>query len=103
MDVCYPSAEVEWPGLVNALSGLVCAHLNDIGPHSTYQPNYSFQPQGAIIGNVCVSLLCHLLSITLHNQEMHLLLDCDMLPYLGRPFVLKTSLLGLSCCRVDLL
>lgn len=44
------SAEVEWPGLVNAMSGLVCAHLNDIGPPSTYQPHYSFQPQGAIIG-----------------------------------------------------
>lgn len=44
------SAEVEWPGLVNAMSGLVCAHLNDIGPPSTFQPLYSLQPQGAIIG-----------------------------------------------------
>ena len=46
---CY-SAESKWPGLVNAMSGLVCAHLNDIGPPSTYQPHYSFQPQGAVIG-----------------------------------------------------
>ena len=41
---------MEWPGLVNAMSGLVCAHLNAIGPPSTYQPHYSFRPQGAVIG-----------------------------------------------------
>ena len=41
---------MEWPGLVNAMSGLVCVHLNDIGPSSTFQPRHSFQPQGAIIG-----------------------------------------------------
>ena len=52
----FYSAEVEWPGLVNAMSGLVCAHLNDIGPPSTFQPHYSFQPQGAIIGIYSSSL-----------------------------------------------
>ena len=44
------SADEEWPGLVNALSGLLCAHLNVIGPTSTYQPQYSFRPVGPVIG-----------------------------------------------------
>ena len=46
----FPSADAEWLGLVNAMSGLLCTHLSSIDPTSTYQPLYSFKPQGAIIG-----------------------------------------------------
>lgn len=44
------SAESEWGGLVNAMSGLLCAHLNAIGPKSTFQPLHSFKPQGVVLG-----------------------------------------------------
>ena len=46
----FPSADAEWLGLVNAMSGLLCTHLSSIDPTSTYQPLHSFKPQGAIIG-----------------------------------------------------
>ena len=49
--MCFSSAELEWSGLVNAMSGLLCAHLNAIGAKSTYQPLYSFKPQGVVLGN----------------------------------------------------
>ena len=49
--LCYVcSAGLEWSGLVNAMSGLLCAHLNAVGSKSTYQPLYSFKPQGAVLG-----------------------------------------------------
>ena len=44
------SAELEWGGVVNAMSGLICAHLNAIGLKSTYNPQYSFKPQGVVVG-----------------------------------------------------
>ena len=47
------SVESSWPGVVNAMSGMLCAHLNAIGSSSTYNPLHSFKPQGAVIG-VCV-------------------------------------------------
>ena len=54
---CHPtyfnnSAESEWSGLVNAMSGLLCTHLNAIGAKSTYKPLYSFKPQGVVLGKV---------------------------------------------------
>ena len=70
-NISYCSADVEWPGLVNALSGLVCAHLNDIGPPSTYQPHFSFQPQGAVIG----AILCQLLSCTFTTTVQYVEID----------------------------
>ena len=53
--LCYTSlfllsADTEWLGLVNAMSGLLCTHLNSIDRTSTYQPWHSFKPQGAIVG-----------------------------------------------------
>lgn len=50
MDISVLSAEFEWGGLVSAMSGLLCAHLNAIGPKSTYNPLYSFKPQGVVLG-----------------------------------------------------
>lgn len=49
------NAESEWSGLVNAMSGLLCAHLNAIGPKSSFQPLHSFKPQGVLLGNVSSS------------------------------------------------
>lgn len=40
----------QWPGLVDAMSGLLGTHLNAIDPSSTYQPLFSFRPHGAVIG-----------------------------------------------------
>ena len=51
------SASVQWPGLINAMSGLLCAHLNFIGPTSTYEPTLSFRPQGPIIGKTHTPVL----------------------------------------------
>eukprot|EP00731_Ephydatia_muelleri_P022483 Em0015g66a len=47
----------QWKGLVNAMSGLLCASLNFIESTATYQPLHSFKPWGAIVGNVSSSRL----------------------------------------------
>ena len=39
------------------MSGLLCAHLNFIGPTSTYEPTLSFRPQGPIIGKTHTPVL----------------------------------------------
>ena len=44
------SAELEWSGLVNAMSGLLCTHLNAIEAKSTHRPLHSFKPQGVVLG-----------------------------------------------------
>jgi len=49
--VCFMcSVESDWAGLVNGMSGLVCAHLNAITTKSSYHPAHSFRPQGTIVG-----------------------------------------------------
>jgi phosphatidylinositol glycan class T len=42
-------SEKEWPGLVDAMSGLLGAHLNAIDSASSFQPLVSFRPNGAIL------------------------------------------------------
>lgn len=44
------SPSVEWRGLVDAMSGLLGAHLNAIDSASSFQPRYSFRPHGPIFG-----------------------------------------------------
>lgn len=51
------NAEQQWRGLVNAMSGLLCASLNFIESTATYQPLHSFKPWGAVVGNVSSSQL----------------------------------------------
>ena len=41
------SAGHQWKGLVNAMSGLLCASLNFIESTATYQPLHSFKPWGS--------------------------------------------------------
>lgn len=49
--------DYQWKGVVNGVSGLMCASLNSIDSSSTYQPLLSFRPEGALLGNVSSTLL----------------------------------------------
>ncbi len=51
------SIATKWKGLVNGVSGLMCASLSSIDSSSTYEPPLSFRPHGAIIGNLSSSFL----------------------------------------------
>ena len=42
--------DIKWRGLVEAMSGLLGAHLNAIDSTSSFLPRLSFRPQGAILG-----------------------------------------------------
>lgn len=99
----FPSADAEWLGLVNAMSGLLCTHLSSIDPTSTYQPLYSFKPQGAIIGTQQGLTRLHRISpwkdreIILMSRNSHsYTYSAKFCAY--RRCVLVTSFPGCFCC-----
>ena len=47
------SVPAQWKGLVNGVSGLICASLSSIDSSLTYQPPSSFRPEGALLGEFC--------------------------------------------------
>ena len=54
------SSDAEWPGLVDAMSGLLGAHLNAIDSASSFRPLLSFRPSGAVL-----SMWTHAISVFL--------------------------------------
>ncbi|XP_047140682.1 GPI transamidase component PIG-T isoform X1 [Hydra vulgaris] len=67
-DLDRDNVNINWNGLLNALSGLFCSSLNFINKESTSSPNFTFKPQGVWPNDINATL--HLRHATLPKETV---------------------------------